>query len=199
VTTPAPPPTLAREIGLFGATMLVMGGIVGSGIFMNPYVVARQVGTPLLILAAWAFGGVVALAGAFVYAELASLRPAVGGQYAQSLLMVLKTAAIAGLVAVGFAAFGGERLALRPVLDRPPSPGFLAAFGAALVPVLFAYGGWQTSGFVMGELKSPERDMPRALLLGVAGVVVLYLSVNVVCLRALGPAGLAASAAPPPT
>jgi APA family basic amino acid/polyamine antiporter len=113
--------------------------------------------------------------------------------------MVLKTAAIAGLVAVGFAAFGGERLALRPVLDRPPSPGFLAAFGAALVPVLFAYGGWQTSGFVMGELKSPERDMPRALLLGVAGVVVLYLSVNVVCLRALGPAGLAASAAPPPT
>jgi APA family basic amino acid/polyamine antiporter len=75
-------PTLAREIGLFGATMLVMGGIVGSGIFMNPYVVAGQVGTPTLILAAWSFGGLVALAGAFVYAELASLRPAVGGQYA---------------------------------------------------------------------------------------------------------------------
>jgi APA family basic amino acid/polyamine antiporter len=62
--------------------------------------------------------------------------------------------------------------------------------------VLFAYGGWQTSGFVMGELKRPERDMPRALLLGVAGVVVLYLSVNVVCLRALGAEGLAASTAP---
>ena len=75
-------PSLAREIGLFGATMLVMGGIVGSGIFMNPYVVARQVGTPALILAAWGFGGLVALAGAFVYAEFASLRPAVGGQYA---------------------------------------------------------------------------------------------------------------------
>jgi len=263
------PPALAREIGPFGATMLVMGGIVGSGIFMNPYVVARQVGTPALILAAWGFGGLVALAGAFAYAELASLRPAVGGQYAylreayspqvaflygwalllvtqsggmaavavtfarylgelvplplpeaavavlalatltavnclgvragndvQSLLMVLKTAAILGLVGVGFVAFGGERVALRPVLDRPPSVGLLAAFGAALVPVLFAYGGWQTSGFVMGELKRPERDMPRALLLGVAGVVVLYLSVNVVCLRALGAEGLAASTAP---
>lgn len=264
-----PPPSLAREIGLFGATMLVMGGIVGSGIFMNPYVVARQVGTPALILGAWAFGGLVALAGAFVYAELASLRPAVGGQYAylreaysprvaflygwvlllvtqsggmaavavtfarylgelvplplpeaavavlalavltavnclgvragndvQALLMVLKTVAILGLVAVGFAAFGGERVTLTPVLDRPASLDLVAAVGASLVPVLFAYGGWQTSGFVMGELKRPERDMPRALLLGVAGVVVLYLSVNVVCLRALGADGLAASTAP---
>jgi len=273
VTTAAvrPPgaPSLAREIGLFGATMLVMGGIVGSGIFMNPYVVARQVGTPALILAAWALGGLVALAGAFVYAELASLRPTVGGQYAylreayspqvaflygwvlllvtqsggmaavavtfarylgelaplhvseavvavlalavltavnclgvragsdvQSLFMVLKTVAILGLVAVGFAAFGGEGVGLRPALDRPPSAGLVAAFGAALVPVLFAYGGWQTSGFVMGELKRPERDMPRALLLGVTGVVVLYLAVNVVCLRALGAQGLAASTAP---
>jgi APA family basic amino acid/polyamine antiporter len=266
---PRPGGTLAREIGLFGATMLVMGGIVGSGIFMNPYVVARQVATPVLVLAAWAFGGLVALAGAFVYAELASLRPAVGGQYAylreaygprvaflygwvlllvtqsggmaavavtfarylgelvplpipeaavavlalaaltavnclgvragndvQALLMVLKTVAILGLVAVGFHAFGGDRVTLRPALDRPPSLDLLASFGAALVPVLFAYGGWQTSGFVMGELKRPERDMPRALLMGVAGVVLLYVSVNVVCLRALGAGGLAASSAP---
>ncbi len=118
------------------------------------------------------------------------------GSDVQSLLMVLKTIAILGLVATGFVMFGGERVALVPVLDRPPSLDLVAAFGAALVPVLFAYGGWQTSGFVMGELKRPERDMPRALLLGVAGVVVLYLSVNVVCLRALGADGLAASRAP---
>jgi len=266
---PRPTPTLAREIGLFGATMLVMGGIVGSGIFMNPYVVARQVGTPALILGAWVFGGLVALAGAFVYAELASLRPEVGGQYAylreafhpkvaflygwilllvtqsggmaavavtfarylrelvplpigdgavavlalavltlvnafgvragndvQALLMVLKTLAIAGLVVVGLAVFDGAKAPLVPVLDRPVSLDLLTSFGAALVPVLFAYGGWQTSGFVMGELKRPARDMPRALLLGVALVVVLYLSVNVVCLFGLGPAGLAASTAP---
>jgi len=118
------------------------------------------------------------------------------GNDVQALFMVLKTLAILGLVGVGFAAFGGERVTLHPVLDRPPSPGLVAAFGAALVPVLFAYGGWQTSGFVMGELKRPARDMPRALLLGVAGVVLLYLSVNVVCLRALGAPGLAASTAP---
>jgi len=103
---------------------------------------------------------------------------------------------ILGLVATGFVAFGGERVTLHPLFDRPPSPDLALAFGAALVPVLFAYGGWQTSGFVMGELKRPGRDMPRALLLGVAGVVVLYLAVNLVCLRALGAQGLAASRAP---
>src|SRR6185295_8358176 len=72
---------LARRLGRFDATMIVMGGIVGSGIFMNPYVVARQVHTPFLILAAWAAGGLIALAGAFLYAELSSRRPDVGGQY----------------------------------------------------------------------------------------------------------------------
>ena len=73
---------LLRQVGLFDATMLVMGGIVGSGIFINPYVVALQVHTPLLILGVWAIGGAVALAGAFVYAELAARKPDVGGQYA---------------------------------------------------------------------------------------------------------------------
>ena len=75
-------PTLARRLNAFDATMLVMGGIIGSGIFINPSVVARQVHTPLLILGVWAAGGAIALAGAFVYAELAALRPDVGGQYA---------------------------------------------------------------------------------------------------------------------
>src|SRR5438045_9490420 len=73
---------LARRLGLFDATMIVMGGIIGAGIFVNPSVVARQVHTPTLILGAWLIGGVIALIGAFVYAELAVLRPKVGGQYA---------------------------------------------------------------------------------------------------------------------
>src|SRR3978361_45798 len=59
-----------------------MGGIIGAGIFINPYVVAQQVHTPALILGAWIFGGLVALAGAFIYSELASRRPQLGGQYA---------------------------------------------------------------------------------------------------------------------
>ena len=76
------PPTLSRRLGAFDATMIVMGGIIGSGIFINPYVVAQRVHTPAMIVGAWAAGGVIALLGAFAYAELAALRPEVGGQYA---------------------------------------------------------------------------------------------------------------------
>jgi basic amino acid/polyamine antiporter, APA family len=62
--------------------MIVMGGIVGSGIFINPHVVAEIVHTPVLILCAWVAGGAIALVGAFIYAELADRMPRVGGQYA---------------------------------------------------------------------------------------------------------------------
>src|SRR5881275_538872 len=72
---------LARRLGLFDTTMIVMGGIIGSGIFINPYVVAQQVRSTILILAAWAFGGLIALAGAFIYAELSSQTSRSGGQY----------------------------------------------------------------------------------------------------------------------
>src|SRR6202167_4686572 len=78
----APEANRARQLGLFDATMLVMGGIVGSGIFINPYVVAQQVHTPALILGAWIFGGIIGVAGAFIWAELAAILPEVGGQYA---------------------------------------------------------------------------------------------------------------------
>src|SRR5512140_2954907 len=102
--------------------MIVMGGIIGSGIFINPYVVARQVSTPFLILAAWALGGLIALAGAFIYAELATRLPEVGGQYAYLrdayhpavaflygwvLLLVIQTGGMAA-VAVTFAAYFQE-------------------------------------------------------------------------------------------
>ena len=73
---------LARRLGAFDATMIVMGGIIGSGIFINPYVVALHLHSPALILGAWIAGGLVAMLGAFVYAELAAIRPEAGGQYA---------------------------------------------------------------------------------------------------------------------
>ncbi len=82
MTQPNAQPGLARRLGLFDATMIVMGGIIGSGIFMNPAEVARHVGTPALIVAAWLIGGVIAMIGALVYAELAARRPETGGQYA---------------------------------------------------------------------------------------------------------------------
>src|SRR5438270_13376875 len=74
--------TLSRRVGLFGATMAVVGGIVGAGIFINPYLVAERVHTTPLILTAWAAGGLIALIGGAIYAELAARLPVVGGQYA---------------------------------------------------------------------------------------------------------------------
>src|SRR3974377_1461501 len=68
-------------LGPFDATMIVTGGIVGSRIFINPYVVAQRVHTPFLILGVWLAGGVLAMLGAFIWAELATRLPAAGGQY----------------------------------------------------------------------------------------------------------------------
>jgi hypothetical protein len=75
-------PKLAAKLGLFDASMIVMGGVIGSGIFVNPAVVARHVGSPVLILGAWLVGGVLALMGAMIYAELGALLPKAGGSYA---------------------------------------------------------------------------------------------------------------------
>lgn len=72
---------LARRLGAFDATLIVMGGIIGTGIFMNPSVVAARVHGAGWIYFAWIFGGAVALAGAFVFAELAARRPNAGGLY----------------------------------------------------------------------------------------------------------------------
>ena len=80
---PAAPRGLVRRLGLFDATMIVMGGIIGSGIFVNPAEVARHVGSPGLIVGAWLIGGVDRPDRArCVYAELAARRPEMGGQYA---------------------------------------------------------------------------------------------------------------------
>src|SRR3954469_21828795 len=75
-------PGFARRLTLFDATMIVVSGIIGSGIFINPYVVAQKVETPVLILGVWLVGGIIALCGAFVFAELGTVLPRVGGQYA---------------------------------------------------------------------------------------------------------------------
>jgi APA family basic amino acid/polyamine antiporter len=261
---------LARRLNLFDATMLVMGGIVGAGIFVNPAEVARQVHTPFLILGAWLLGGLIALAGAFVYAELAALRPEVGGQYAylrdayhptvaflygwslllviqsggmaavaitfaryfaeltgaplsegalaafvlvlltavnclgvrtgsnvQSALMVLKIAAIAALVFCGLWFTGGSRaFTAAPAAREPLSLDLLTAMGAALTPVMFAYGGWQTTSFVAGEMRDPRRNLARGLLFGVAGVILLYTAVSFVSMYALGAEGLAQTGTP---
>jgi basic amino acid/polyamine antiporter, APA family len=92
--------------------------------------------------------------------------------------------------------WGGGALHALPILDRPVSFGLAGAIGAAMVPVAFAYGGWQTASFVAGEMRDPRRDLSRGLVAGVLGVVLLYLAVNFVCVRVLGPVGLAATRTP---
>src|SRR5437762_1819043 len=164
---------LARRLGLFDATMIVMGGIIGAGIFTNPYVVAQQVHTPLLILGAWAVS------------------------VTQRIVMVLKLVAIAGVVVVGLTAGGPPTGSASAALAAPSTAWqALTAFGAALIPTQFAYGGWQTACFVAGEVREPKKNLPRGLLLGVLGVIVVYLSVNYICVRVLGAATLAQTKTP---
>jgi APA family basic amino acid/polyamine antiporter len=250
--------------------MVVIGGIIGSGIFINPYIVAQRLDSSVLVLAAWVAGGMIALAGAFSYAELGALHPRAGGQYVYlrdgyhpiagflygwALLALIESGAIAA-VAITFANYAlrlidrpdvasvpvaigaivvlsiinylgvkpGSRvlnvlvvlkvvaLALIIVAGAmvPGSPGWWSAtretaatatttgtaFFLALVPILFAYGGWQNANYVAEEIDNPRRNLPLSLLAGTFAVVVIYVLVNVVYLRALGLEGLAATTTP---
>jgi len=264
---------LAAKLGLFDATMIVMGGAIGSGIFVNPAVVARHVGSPVLILGAWLVGGVLALMGAMIYAELGAILPKVGGSYAylhdcfhpilgflygwfsllvinaggtaavslvfakyvsvllpvaipekvvaagtilvlaainclgvrvgsnvQSALMILRAAGILVLIAGGigwsWTNSAATSLVWRPILDRPVSADLAVAFGSAMIPVFFAYGGCQTANFLAAEMREPRKNLPRALVMGVLGVVALYVGVTFACLAVLGPTGLAGTSTP---
>src|ERR1043166_5665441 len=261
-------PQLSRNLGLFGATMAVIGGIVGAGIFINPYIVAERVHTSPLILLAWICGGIIALIGGAIYAELAGRLPVVGGQYAYLrqalhpavafvygwvLLLVIQTGGMAavavtfaryflqlshwpindsiiaalalvlltGINCLGVRAGSGvqsimtltailaiavleicglssinSQIVWQPVLDQPLNVDLVIAFGSALTPILFAYGGWQTSSFLGGEIRDASRTLPRALVLGVIGVIIVYTSVNFVYLRGLGASGLAETSTP---
>jgi APA family basic amino acid/polyamine antiporter len=258
-----------RALGPFDATMVVIGGIIGSGIFINPYIVAQRLDSSVLVLGAWIAGGAIALAGAYSYAELGALFPKAGGQYVYlrdayhpiagflygwALLALIESGAIAA-VAITFANYA-LRLVGRPdvasvplaiaaivalsvvnilgvkpgsrVLNvlvvlkvialallivagafSPASPGWLGhtresaegasttlAFGAALIPILFAYGGWQNANYIAEEIENPRRNLPLSLLLGTTAVVLIYVLVNAVYLRALGLEGLAGTRTP---
>jgi APA family basic amino acid/polyamine antiporter len=116
------------------------------------------------------------------------------GSNVQSALMVLKIAAIAMLVLVGW--WFAPALPADAAAPDAASSTSIAAIGAALTPVMFAYGGWQTASFCAGEMRNPQRDLARGLLFGVVGVILLYCLVAFVCVHALGTQGLAASKTP---
>lgn len=250
--------------------MIVIGGIIGSGIFINPYLVAQRLGSTELVIGAWVAGAVIALIGALCYAELGAMSPAAGGQYVYlrdayhpliaflygwALLFMIEAGAMAAVamtfaeyalrlvsdqpqlagggsiraVAVGAIVFlsiinylgvvPGSRLlnifvilkvaALAVLIaaglwvaglaDAAPAPGAhgsLAAFGTALIPIVFAYGGWQSANYVAEEIKDPRRTLPMALLTGTAIVALIYVTVNIAYIKALGIGGLAATTTP---
>ena len=263
-------PGFRRELGLFDSVVVVAGGIVGVGIFANPSNVARVVADPAAILVVWAIGGAIALIGAFVWAELASRFPDVGGQYvylqrayppvvgflygiallfiinggslaAVAMLFasyvdrsfvplgpagihaaaaaaligltmvnvvgvragkwtnnILMAAKVGGMLAlVALALRHGSQPASRFTLESPAlvSGGSIRMLLTALVPILFAYGGWQSCASIAAEIKDPARNLPRANVLGVVTVVVLYLLLNLAYLWVLTPAQIAASPA----
>jgi len=263
------PVTYRRSLGLFSGTMAVVGGVIGSGIFINPAIVAQRVGTAQGTLGVWILGGIVALIGAFCFGELGQRRPQAGGSYvylrealgplpaflyAWVLLLVIATGAIAA-VAVTFATYALPLVGLDPRYNVPVAAGAILLFtvvnyvgikpgaittniftllklgalafliivgltggpaevptappaapssagatflavAAALVPVLFAYGGWQQTNFIAEEIIEPRKNLPRALLAGTSIVVLVYLLANLTYVRILGVAGLAASTAP---
>ena len=261
-----PEVSYARRLGVWDAMMVVVGGVIGSGIFLTPATIARQTSSSGEQLLAWGFGGVLALIGALCYAELGARRPNAGGgyvnlreafgliiafvygwnmlvvnysgslaavatifvQYAaaalgvtlsgadappyaiatialltfvnwfgiragavtQNILTVLKLAAIASLIAIGLIARGA------PPPSAPPPPLNPLAFGGVLLPVLFAYGGWAYINNIAGEIREPQRNLPRALFFGMLLVATCYLLANLAYLLVLGHDGLAASKAP---
>ena len=259
-----------RALGPFDATMVVVGGIIGGGIFINPYVVAQRLSSPGLVLAAWIAGGAIALAGAFAFAELATLFPRTGGEYVYlkeayhpivaflfgwaSLLMIqggglaavaitfaqyairltggspsaavplavgsilvvagvnyagvkpgsllLNLLVLAKIAALAVLIGGGLWLGHRHGAPPPPSsraaPGGsgLLAFGAALIPILFTYGGWQSANIISEEMRDSRRTLPKALMAGTAVVILIYVLANVVYLSALTREGLATTTTP---
>ena len=279
-----PPADGRRKLSPFDATLLVMGGIIGVGIFFTPHTVDQRVHAPWAFLAVWIFGGGIALCAAFTFAELGGSLPREGGWFvyireafgdfwsflfawvvlfvvstgamaailsfaadmlhagapalvgppgspshrsvpvvvvlgltAVSLLgaksgarfqngcMITKLTVIAGLVVVGVAAAlgdGGVEAAGAAVgagagdgaagaADAATPDGPLAGMLASLTPVFFSYGGWQLLCYIAPEMRDPARQLPRAILVGVSSVLLVYVVANGAFVAALGLEGLA--------
>ncbi len=250
-----------RSLNLFDATCVVIGAIIGVGIFLTPGQVAMNAITPSFTLLAWLCGGLIALCGALTFAELGARYHSNGAQFQvlrdvfgpglafiyaicnatavqagamgiialvciehlnvvlqvpdwsktvrlflalaliglltvanlagvkwgaliQNFTVIAKLAALAVVVILGLC-FVPTDLVADPVPTTTLSVPTLVGFLAALVPTLFAFGGWQQALWMAGEIKNPQRNMPRAILLGVSIVIAVYLAANFAYLQLL--------------
>jgi basic amino acid/polyamine antiporter, APA family len=260
------PPGYVRSLRPWDAALVVVGGIIGGGIFLNPGVVAQRTGSGLVLLLMWIGAGLLTLIGALCYAELGARRPQAGGTYVYlreafgplagflfgwTMLLVIYSGSSAAVATI-FASYASSLFGLSPAMALPLAVGalvfvsginlfgirlgaqiqnlfallkllavaalvvcglFLAGAGhgqvlavdpahsgvgfiGAALPVLFAYSGFTYLNNLAGEVRDPQRTLPRALTLGMLLVIGAYALVNVAYLAVLGHAGLAASTAP---
>ncbi|OOG59894.1 amino acid permease [Rhodanobacter sp. C03] len=258
--------TYLRSLRPWDAALIVVGGIIGGGIFLNPGIAAQRTESGLALLLIWAGAGVLTLIGALCYAELGARRPHAGGSYVYlreafgplagflfgwTMLLVIYSGSTAAVATI-FASYAAAVFGLPPSMTLPLTVGalvfvsginlfgirlgaqiqnlfallkllavavlvicglFLAGAGhgqilavdptrsgvgfiGAALPVLFAYSGFTYLNNLAGEVRDPQRTLPRALTLGMLLVIVAYVLVNVAYLTVLGHAGLAASHAP---
>jgi APA family basic amino acid/polyamine antiporter len=273
-------PELARDLGLSHAGAIVVGTIIGSGIFLVPTEMMQAVGSARLVYLAWVVGGLLSFFGALTYAELGSMKPQAGGEYVyvrdaygplagflyswtwfliakpasiatvttglvrilgtfsvfsffshpcisypftvsygqfvaiaaailvswlnyigvrragdfQFVFTLLKVAIILGIVAVGFSYTGGSWANF--ATEFVGAQGGIAGFFAALVAALWAYDGWNDLTMVAGEIRNPQRNIPLALIWGVATVGALYILVNAAVQYVLPASAVAATERP---
>ena len=297
------PSRLPQRLGLFDATTIVVGSMIGSAIFIAPSIMAGYVQTPGILLGLWVFGGLFTVLGAMCYAELAAMMPHAGGQYVflgrafgrfwaflygwtlflviqtgfnaavaiafakylgifvpplaesnvivslplgdwlpvagrhlpayladfrvstaqimacgvialltwinirgvrygaavQNLFTVLKVAALGALIVFGLPRAVANAANFFPLVEvrtgeAALKTGIVAGLAVALSKALFAYDAWNSGTFVAEEVRQPERNMPRALLLGTFLVMLLYVLTNVAYLGAI-PIGAMANVA----
>ncbi|MBM2840239.1 MAG: amino acid permease-associated region [Bacteroidetes bacterium] len=246
---------LPRQLSLLDSTMINVGSMIGSGIFIVPSAIALYLHSTSLVLLVWVVGGIVSLFGALSVAELGAMMPKAGGQYVYlreaygplwgflygwAAFTVIMTAAIAA-IAVGFATYlgyfipldesglkivaiasiilltainclgaragaaaqniftmlkigafvllvllafiltGGSTENFRPLLPKIPSfSTLIGPLGLAMVAVLWSYDGWIEITYVAGEVKDPDRNMHRSLIISTLLVVAIYIVINLV-------------------
>ncbi len=275
-----PRPELARDLGVSQATAVVVGTIIGSGIFLVPAEMMQAVGSARLVYLAWLVGGLLSFFGALTYAELGAMKPQAGGEYvyvrdaygplpgflyAWTWFLIAKPASIAtvtiglvrilgtfpalaffskDIITIPFAVSCGQLVAIAATVfisllnyigikkagefqlvftllkvaiilgivfigfsysagawsnfagSYSAAQGGIAGFMAALVASLWAYDGWNDLNMVAGEVRRPERNIPIALIVGVATVGALYMLVNAAVQYVLPTDAIAASPRP---
>jgi basic amino acid/polyamine antiporter, APA family len=279
-SSPGSAPQLVRGLGLTSAIMIVVGSMIGSGIFLTPQSVATAIDVPGVMIFVWVFSGLLTLAGALTNAEIGSEIPEAGGHYVffrvlygdfiaflfgwttfivyqtgsmaaiavafskyfgfflplphlspaleawkfplignfypfadmgvkllavgiiviltavnyygvrfggfiQNVFTMMKIAAIGGIVIVGFSAGTGNVANFFPLWGMPTSGPLLPAIGIAMIATLWSYDGWANLTFIGGEVKDPQRNIPRALFIGTVAVIVIYVLINLAYLYIL--------------